>query len=278
MSSWGAHSNRGVDDWPVGALVTLGVGILLLLFAFFTVGCEKVEPGWAAVKVNQYGGARGVQKDPITTGVIWYWRPMHDIYQFPTFTQTANWTQDAADGTDDSITMNSIEGASMNTDISLAYHFQLEKVPDLFESFRRDAEGITHGYVLQRIRDQFNRVASTMTASDILGPGKTKMLAAVKDGVNAELKPRGIILEDVSFYGDMRIDERVRKAVNDVIAARQQAEQSRQQVEQEKAEADKKVEQARGRAESLKLVAEAEAQAERMRADAASYEIGRAHV
>jgi regulator of protease activity HflC (stomatin/prohibitin superfamily) len=237
----------------------------MLIFLLTTVGCEKVEPGWAAVKVNQYGGARGVQKEPITTGVVWYWRPMHDLYQFPTFTQTANWTKDSQEGSegDDSVTMNSTEGAAMNTDISLAYHFELEKVPSIFESFRRDAEGLTHTYVLARIRDHFNRVASTMTASDILGPGKVKFLTDVKIKIKEELDPRGIIVEDISFYGDMRIDERVRQSVNAVIEARQLAERARQQVEQEKAEADKKIQQARGVAESKKLVADAEAYANR---------------
>lgn len=243
----------------LAALLTIG-----LLFMLITVACDKVEPGWAAVKVNQYGGSRGVQADPITTGIVWYWRPMHDVYQFPTFTQTANWTQVADDANspgNDSITMNSSEGASMNTDISIAYHFQLERVPELFTRFRKDAEGITHGYVLQRIRDQFNQVASGMTASDILGPGKVKLITTVKERVNRELQPAGIIIEDLSFFGDMRIDDRVRQSVNQVIEARQLAERARQQVEQEKAEAQKKIEQARGAAESIKLQADAEAYA-----------------
>lgn len=265
---------RENGGFPIRSIIISVFSAVLVIFTFSMVGCEKVEPGWAAVKVNQFGGSKGVQPQPITTGIVWYVRPMHDVYQFPTFTQTANWTEaldDANSPGNDAVTFNSAEGAVMKTDLSVAYHFELEKIPTIFTRFRKDADGITHGYVLQRIRDQFNKVGPTFPSSDIMGLGKVKLIATVKTRVNEELLPIGIIIEDLSFFGDMRIDESVRKSINEVIQARQAAERTRQQVEQEKAEADKKVQQARGRADSLKMEADAQAYADRARADALSY-------
>jgi hypothetical protein len=120
------------------------VSVIAGIFAISTfTGCDRVEPGYVGIKVNQWGNQKGVNDFPLVTGGVFYNPLTEDIYKFPTFMQNAVWDRERGSKEspgDDSVNFNSIEGAVVNADIALAYTFVAEKVPQIFVEFRQSPD------------------------------------------------------------------------------------------------------------------------------------------
>lgn len=245
--------------------------LTIVLFGLFSMSCvtncTKVEPGYAGIRVNQYGSQRGVEDFPLQTGRVWYNSFTEDVYKFPTFLQTVVWTKDEAEGSenDESITFNSSEGAIINADITLAYSFAYESVPSLFVEFRKTAEEITDVYMRSRVRNAFSQQASVLKVADIFGEKKQTMLNDVKNQLIEELSSKGINIDMVSYVGALRVDPIVEASINAVIQAKQKAIEAENKVAQATAEANQVIEAAEGEAQAIQKVADADAYAIRAR-------------
>lgn len=243
--------------------------ILTALLAIFS-GCTRVEPGYVGVKVDNWGDNKGVNDYPARTGLIWYNPLKEDVYEYPVFMQNAVWERASTPQSpgDDSVTFNSIEGAIINADIALAYSFEAEKVPEIFVKFRQSPDVITHGFMKNEINNAFNRVASTMRATDIFGERKQFLLDNVRSNLNATLGPIGFKFDLISFHGGLRVDPTVQQRINAVLEASQRALEAETKVKQSKAEADQAIEKARGEKESAIARAEGEARSTTLKAEA----------
>lgn len=239
--------------------------ILMLVFAVVSVAnagccCTTVPPGFVGIRVNMYGNQKGVEDFPIETGRVWYNPWTEDIHTFPTFAQNAVWSKDSKSG-DESITFNSSEGAVVNADCAISYAIKSEKVPHIFVELRQDAEYITHTWMRAHVRDSFSRHAAEMKVTDIFGNGKQTLLDKVKKDLKDDLEERGFVIDMISLIGEMRVDERVKSAINATIEATQRAIEAQNKVVQSKAEAEQQIEKARGEAESILIEAKAKADA-----------------
>jgi len=180
--------------------------------------------------------------------------------------QNAVWTKanDEGSPTDESVTFNSSEGAMVNTDIALSYQMDPEKIPNIFVNLRQDADYITHTYMRGKARDALNRLSSEVKVTEIFGSGKQKLLLDTKKELERELGDLGFKIDMIAFIGQMRVDPIVEQSINMTISASQKAIEAQNKVLQSKAEADQKIEDARGEAESISLVAKAKADANRL--------------
>jgi regulator of protease activity HflC (stomatin/prohibitin superfamily) len=255
------NSKKDNDGGTMKKLVVLF--LLLAALPILAGACTRVDPGYVGIKVNLYGSDKGVEDLPLVTGRVWYNPWSTDIYVFPTFMQTVTWTQSKTEESpdDDSITFNSVEGAVLNTDISIAYTFEAAKVPNIFKEFRQPAKVITWKYMRSQIRDAFSRHASNMKAVDIFGARKQELLIAVKKDLNDNLGPKGFHFDMVSLVGAIRADENVKRSINAVIEAAQKAIEAENKVRESTAIANQKIEAARGEGESVLVVAKKQAEA-----------------
>jgi regulator of protease activity HflC (stomatin/prohibitin superfamily) len=90
------------------------------------------------------------------------------------------------------------------------------------------------------------------------------MMTKVQEEVTAAVKERGIIINQIYWIGEIRVPDVVKTAIDAKIEATQKAQQRANEVATAKAEADKKIEEARGQAESILKVAEAQAKANKL--------------
>jgi len=244
--------------------------ILTLLAIFLFASCTRVKPGWVGIVVNNSGTARGVQDYPVRVGRVWYNPFNEDVYEFPTFSQNVKWTATLGDdGTDDSITFNSIEGMKINTDVALSYSINGDDVPKIFVKFRNGhIDEITHKYVKNKIQEAFVLHASHMTINDIIGPRKQELIEESMKTIRKEFENSGFIFDTISFVGDMRLPESIVQSINATATAYQAAIAAQNKVKLATAEADQAIQTARGRAESNKAEAAAEGEAIKSRANA----------
>lgn len=235
--------------------------LVLILAAVMLTGCTLARPGEVGIKVNNYGSSRGVDEHAISTGRIWYNPWTEDVYIFPTYIQRVVWQDDEA------ITFRSKEGMSVTADVGVALKFTDEGVPKNFVEFRKTADEIVDGYIRDRVRDTFGKHGNQMSMMDILGTGTQTLTDNVLADIQAELNERKIVLDSVSIIGKPRVDQQVEASINQVLQAVQKANEAEQAVRQATAQANSRIEAARGEAESITAVAKAQAEANRIIAE-----------
>lgn len=239
------------------------IGLLGLMSMNF--GCSKVPAGYKGVKVYLLGASKGVEAEELGPGRYWIgWN--EELFLFPTFTQNVVWTQSKTEGSpnDDSITFQTREGMSVNTDLGVSYSVEPGMVAEIFQKYRKGIDEITWIYLRNTIRDAFVKEASSKPVEYVYGEGKAKLVEAVEHTVREEMKPIGINVERIYLVGDLRLPQQVLHALNAKIEATQRAEQRENEKREATAMAQKKIEEAKGDAESTKLRSIAQAEANKI--------------
>jgi len=234
---------------------TLLFVIIASMFSFSA--CTRINAGYAGIVINMAGDQKGVNDMPTATGWTFYNPISQSVFEYPVFTQTAIWTRSLEKGspTNEEIAYNSVEGI-ITSDISLSYSLVAEKVPNFYIKFRSDdLKTFTHGFLRNVARDAFNEQASRMKIDDIYGSKKSELLAAVRDQVNKAVEPFGVKIEQFGFIGEQRLPESVVYALNMKIAATQNAIRVENEIRQAKAQAEKDVAEATGKAEANRKLA-----------------------
>jgi regulator of protease activity HflC (stomatin/prohibitin superfamily) len=243
--------------------------LLLVSSIALLTACSNVPPGYVGVLVNKVGGDKGVDQKELTPGR--YWLTINEeLFTFPTFSQTQIWTKDKNEGSpnDDSMSFQTSEGITANSDIGITYHIDESKVSTVFQKYRQGIEEITHTYLRSMVRDGLNTEAARFTTESINGAGKTELMNAVKNRVISETKDIGIVIENVYWIGSIRWPEEIVNSINMKVQSIQKTQQRENEVAQSRAEAEKAIAEARGVAESRLVIARAEAEAIELRGKA----------
>jgi len=237
------------------------LGISLLSLA----GCGKVPAGNVGVKVYLLGGSKGVDSEVLTPGRYFIgWN--EDLYLFPTFTQNYVWTKDSRPGseTDESFTFQTKEGMAVTADIGISYAIRPESVSTIFQKYRRGVDEITDTFLRNMVRDALVVEASKLPIESVYGAGKEDLIKSVENRVKSQVNELGINIERIYWINSLELPPEVVGLINAKIGATQKTQQRQNEIEQVKAEAQKAIEEARGLAESVKLRAQAEAEANRI--------------
>ena len=230
--------------------VTLSIAAIAILSA-----CTKVPAGNVGVKFDLYGGDKGVTGEVVGPGKYWLgWN--EEMYLFPTFTQNTVWTKDSVPGseTDESITFQDKEGTQINADVGISYAIKADKADTVFQKYRKGVDEITDTYVRNMVRDAINSETSTMDVADVYGPGKEKLMSNVTERVRLQVTDIGIIVEKIYWIGAMRLPPTITTAINSKIEATQKAQQTQNEVERTRAEAEKRLIESRSQAEANRVL------------------------
>lgn len=235
---------------------------LLTICLSCLVGCSKVPAGHVGVKVYLLGGAKGVDNEVLGVGRYWIgWN--EELFLFPTFQQTKAWTKSTIKDSpeDQSFIFQTKEGLSVGADVSISYTIRADKVATLFQRYRKGVDEITDVYLRNLVRDALVLASSTRTVEAIYGEGKSDLIEEVKRIVSQKIEPIGIDIDMISFIGDLRLPKNVVESINAKIAATQKAQQRENELREAEAQANKRIAEARGIAESTKIQAQAQAEA-----------------
>lgn len=241
------------------------VGVLVVGLIAGLAMLSKVPAGNVGIKVYLLGKSKGVDTETLNPGRYWIgWN--EELYLFPTFTQQYVWTKNPSEQSprDESITFQTKEGLSVNTDVGISYHIDPKKVPLVFQKYRRGVQEITSVFLRNTVRDAFIRAGSTKPIESTYGTGKQDIFSEVEKTVKAQVEPIGIMIEQIFSVGDFRLPPKVIQAINAKINAIQQAQQKQNEIAAAKAEAQKKIAAAEGEAASILAVAKAQANANKI--------------
>lgn len=253
----------------------VGGGIALLcLLVFTSCTMTRIEVGHVGLQVKLAGSDRGVQDSQIKTGWVFYNPLTEQVVEFPTSVQNIILTANPHEGAtkddegksdhsvDESITFSSIEGVNATADVGFSFHIDPTQTPRLYARFKQtDMRELAYGYMRNVIRESFNEVSSKMPIQDIYGAGKIALINNVTSRCREVLGKDGVIIDQLTINGALRLPQNVAEAINNAMAATQNAIQSENKVRQIKAEAEQAIAKAEGEAESSRQRAKGEADA-----------------
>lgn len=244
--------------------------VLCLVTCLMLTGCNYVwiDSGHVGVRVTANGTNKGIDPKPIGVGRVWYNPTYESIYEFPVYEQNVLWSATGGDRRygDESITLSTAQGQTINVDVGMTFDIEDEKVPEMFNLLRKDIDQITHNWLRNHVREVLNAETRKTDTMEILGSGGTKVLDNALVALNEEVGSYGIKVKMLTFANAPRPDKQIQDSINQTLMAKQLAVQAESKVAQSKAEADQKIEDARGRAESMIVEAQAKFKAAELEA------------
>jgi len=209
-----------------------------------------IPPGYTGIKINRLVD-RGITRENVVTGFVFYNPIQSAIVVYPTFVQRVVWTHDVKEGNpiNEELSFNTKDSVPVNLDVAVSYVLQSDKVPDFYTKFRADRiESFTHGYLRDTARNVVVSVGSEYTFDDINGSRKEEFLDHVTRELNARIVPLGLAVQQFGLVGALRPPQALLEAVNAKTKAIQDSIRTENEVRAAQAEAKKRVAIAEGEA------------------------------
>src|SRR5699024_4323070 len=223
-------------------LITLGVSVLIGIVVLFSF-VEKVPEGKVAVVYSPSGGA----KEVLNPG--WHFIGLFEKTQeYPTRVTILK----------DKVTVTTNDGKSITMPASYEMKVDRAKVLDIFKELgSQNIEQIQEGYLYQKLFRASRSTVSNYSVLDIYGTKTTEASAKVTELMAKESEGLGFIVTNVTL-GTPELDKDTEAAINARVQAAQANELKRQELENERIEAEKKEVIANGEAQKKLIAAEAE--------------------
>jgi regulator of protease activity HflC (stomatin/prohibitin superfamily) len=224
-----------------------------------TSGCmQTIEPGHVGIKINKVGDQRGVSKENLVAGWVFYFPITTKIVEYPIFNQRVVWTADKTEGSpsNEELTFQTRDNVPVSMDVAVNYTLLESKVPEFYTKFRADKiQYFTHGFLRDQARNAVTQIGSEYAFDDINGTKKEEFLTKVNQYLIKSVAEYGVVIASnggVSMIGAMRVPENLKAAIGARVQSIQEAIKSENDLRKMKAEAAKAVAQAEGEAASMR--------------------------
>jgi prohibitin 1 len=211
----------------------------LLTLAIFTLlsSCAIVRPGEVGVK-QSLGKLSNKTK---VSGTVWFNPFTSKVIRVSTQTENLELT----------ISLPSKEGLSITSQISILYHIEGTKVPDIVRDLGLDFEPV----IANIFRSASADVCSRYFAKDMHSGMRAKIEEEIAERMNKILLERGIIIEAV-LLKSIQLPPGLANSIEQKLQAEQDAMRMQFVLEQEKLEAKRKIIEAEGVRDAQKILAE----------------------
>jgi regulator of protease activity HflC (stomatin/prohibitin superfamily) len=245
--AWRAKSQVG---FPLSKNLTFlhlaawALGAVLLAGSMAVV----VEPGNAGVVVI-FGR---VHDESLPSG-LHFVNPFAQV--IPMEIKTRNYTMSnvAEEGQrkgDDSIAVISSDGLTLKLDATVFYSLRPDKVSTIYRTIGVDVE---ERIVRSEIRAALRDTAAGLSATELYTSKRMAFMEAVTKSLRVSLEARGLTLEQV-LLRNVILPDQITKAINEKIAADQEAQRMVFVLNKEKQEAERKRIEAEGQAKAQQIV------------------------
>ena len=235
--------------------------LLISAGALSLAACGQVQPGHVGIKINQYGSGAGVSAEPLQVGT--YFTPFGtNIIEYPVFTQTYTYTASQNEGAanNEEFTFNDKNGLNISADIGVSYSVNPELAPKLYSKFRTDATGLvapTRSATPSATRSTTTPARSGGRRDLRSKEGGSAVHAGARGRtlISRYFAPYGLNIEKLFWAGTLRLPQSVHGQINLRIANEQAALAAQANVATATANAQAKVEAAKGDAQANQLIA-----------------------
>lgn len=220
---------------------------LLLVTCCCTSCYTRVDAGHEGIKVNLYGDSKGVDDVELVTGAVWYNPITTAVYEYPTFVQTVDYAP---------FDINAKDGSKFTVDPTININLIPGTAAATFKKYRKPMDEVIHDVLKTHIVNAY-RVKLNSYTTDELVSKREEFERAVEDYL------RDVLLKENFELGEMTSGLKYPESLERSITAKNEAVQNALRIENEvaaiEAEAKKKIAEANGSAEAMRITADAEA-------------------
>ena len=205
--------------------------------------------GYEGIKVNLYGDSKGVDNVALVTGAVWYNPITTAVYEYPTFVQTVDY---------EPFTINAKDGSSFSVDPTISLKIVDGKAAQVFVKYRKDnLDDIINTTLYNYVKNAF-RIQLNAYTTDELVSKREEFEKAIEDRLSKELLAENFQLEQMT--SGLQYPPSLVAAIDAKNKAVQDALKIENEVKAVEAAAKKKVAEAKGQADALKIKGDAEAE------------------
>jgi len=226
--------------------MTAAFALSALLAVASTV--RVVDPGYGGVMVL-FGRVRA---EPLPSGLHMI-NPFCNLVQMGVRTRNDTMSRQHAEGTrggDDSMSVITSDGLTVNLDVTVLYAMDLAKLPEIYRTL---GENVEERLIRSEIRSAIRDAAASLAATDLYSAKRQEFVTWVTKTLTERFTSRGITLEQV-LLRDVRLPQQITQAINAKIAADQEAQKMTFVLQKEKQEAERKRIEAEGQAKAQEIV------------------------
>ncbi|ALM48007.1 hypothetical protein AMR72_03345 [Flavobacterium psychrophilum] len=136
-----------------------GLFAFIFILLLFNSCNERIDAGYEGILVKLYGCDKGVQDLSLVTGRVWYNPFTEDVYEFPTYVQTINYS---------AFTVNAKDGSVFTVDPTLSFKVKDGYSPVIFKKYRKDIAEIKETTLFNYIKDAFRIEFNKYTTDSII--------------------------------------------------------------------------------------------------------------
>jgi len=239
-------------EFPLSARLAILQWVGLVLGAIVLLGSMAVivNPGQAGVVVL-FGNVRS----QVLPAGLHFINPFSQVVEMEVRTRNYTMSGIADEGQrkgDDSIPVITSDGLTVKLDSTVFYHLEQEHCAKIYEKIGRDVEG---QILRSQIRTSLRDAAASLTATELYTNKRMAFVENVSKTLTAAFKERGIVMEQV-LLRNVLLPDQITKAINDKIAADQDAQKMAFVLQKEKQEAERKRIEAEGQAKAQQIVSQ----------------------
>ena len=209
-----------------------------------------VSPGMAGVMLL-FGK---VQDEALPSG-LHFINPFATVVEMEVRTRNytmSNITDEGQKKGDDSIAVITSDGLTVKLDCTIFYSLQMAMVSKIYRDIGPDVED---KILRSEIRASLRDAAANLTATDLYTIRRQSFVDNVTKTLKASFESRGITMEQV-LLRNVILPDQITKAINDKIAADQDAQKMIFVLQKEKQEAERKRIEAEGQAKAQQIVSQ----------------------
>jgi len=212
--------------------------ILFILILFLLLRAARVVPAGQVGIVDLFGKVR---TEALPSGLHLV-NPLANVHRMSIQTSEVKETMDTP----------SSEGLIVHLDVSILYHLDAGKAPEVYRTIGRDYESVL---VKPNVRSAVREVTSSYEAKALYSPEREKMSTEINQHIVAGIQPRGVVVERM-LLRDVALPARLQQAIQEKLSAEQEAARMQFVLLKEKQEAERKKIEAEGISNFQKIVTE----------------------
>ncbi|MFT4076289.1 MAG: SPFH domain-containing protein [Asticcacaulis sp.] len=239
--------------WKV--LIPAGAVAALALFSLVSCG-QTVQPGNVGVKIRTLGPNAGVDATPVPSG--WHLNLLGErIAEFPVIQRTYTYTREADERgpENEEITFSDNNALPMTADVQLVMRIDPAKAPALYKRYRLSFDQMFEGPIRNDVRSAVAAETELVSVEFLYRGGRQQVIQRALNRVNRKWEPQGVNISQLDWIGTIRYPQVILDSIQAKTKADADAAAAQAQVAVAKAQADALIEQARGQAESNRLLA-----------------------
>jgi regulator of protease activity HflC (stomatin/prohibitin superfamily) len=226
------------------------VGLVLGGMVFLASMAVIVPPGQAGVVV-----LFGTVRNQVLPAGLHFINPFSQVVEMEVRTRNYTMSGIGDEGQkkgDDSIPVITSDGLTVKLDSTVFYHLDQEYCAKIYEKIGTDVEG---QILRSQIRTSLRDAAAGLTATELYTTHRMGFVETVTKTLTVAFKERGIVMEQV-LLRNVLLPDQITKAINDKIAADQDAQKMAFVLQKEKQEAERKRIEAEGQARAQQIVSQ----------------------